>query len=562
MSIKQKMLKLAGFLLAAILLTTNLAACNGPSNPGGDSDNETGTAQGTNEPGNGTDDNSEDPGQDSNFNAEGLPIVNEKQVITVLTTRWGSMGDSFAQNQWLIDLETNTNVSPEWQVQSLNDWGEQKAIMLNSQELPEVILGSQTFSDTDIQNNLDFFLDLTELIDNYMPNLKTAFSEVPQMESDSTFTDGKIYSLPRKLPARPITCNQPIINKTWLDNLNLEIPTTIDELTDVLRAFKEEDANGNGDPNDELPISGAKGLSMDLLNPFGITDLNGRKMLVNDDGSLTYYPTAEAYKDGLKWLHELYQDGIIDPESFTQDNTMQDGKRKNDAVSLVGFDYAWTHDALFGKWSDEYIAIAPIKGPDGKQYTGGDINGVSSIVRNELLITNNAEHPEVIARWADQFYTGEASIQNFWGAIGTVISRNDDGTFTLNDPPEGTSADAWYWDQSLRDFGPKYVSDDFQEKIKLSPESGDGLKMEISKLGDDFVTTPYPNVMFTNDEVEDLTVLITDIDKYVEVTRAEWITNGGIDEGWDAYIEQLNLMDLDKLIQIYTDAYERQSSEN
>lgn len=86
-----------------------------------------------------------------------------------------------------------------------------------------------------------------------------------------------------------------------------------------------------------------------------------------------------------------------------------------------------------------------------------------NLARNELLITSSCAVPEVAARWADQFYTNEASIQNFWGAIGTVIEKNDDGTYTLMDPPAGTSADAWYWDQSLRDFGPKYVSPPFEK---------------------------------------------------------------------------------------------------
>ena len=236
---------------------------------------------------------------------------------------------------------------------------------------------------------------------------------------------------------------------------------------------------------------------------------------------------------------------------------MQDGKRKNEAAPLVGFDYAWTPDSLFGQWSSQYIALAPIKGPDGKQYAAGDSNGISSIVRNEAEITTFCEKPEVAARWLDQFYTGEASIQNFWGAIGTVISENSDGTYTLNDPPQGTSADAWYWDQSLRDFGPKYVSSEFQKKISLSPVSGDGLKMELSKLGDASITTPYPSVMFTAEESEELSSLSADINKYVDTTRADWVTNGGIDEGWDAYIKQLKDMGLDDMIKIYTDAYTR-----
>lgn len=540
---KQQVKRSAGIVLAASMLVTLASGCGSQGSSSGNA--PTGTASPT------------PSAQAGSFNSTGLPIVNEPVTLKILTTRWGSMGDSFAQNTWLVDLEKSTNVKPEWQVQSLNDWGEQKSILLASQDLPDVIIGSQTFSDTDILNNASLFLDLTGLIEEYMPNLSQAMEEVPELRSIVTFTDGKIYSLPRKLPARPQTCNQPIINKTWLDNLGLAIPTTLDELTAVLKAFKDGDANGNGNPDDEYPISGSKGLPMDLLNPFGITDLNGSHMMINADGSLVYYPIIENYKEGLKWLNELYQQGIIDAESFTQDSTMQDGKRKNEAAPLVGFDYAWTPDSLFGQWSSQYIALAPIKGPDGKQYAAGDSNGISSIVRNEAEITTFCEKPEVAARWLDQFYTGEASIQNFWGAIGTVISENNDGTYTLNDPPQGTSADAWYWDQSLRDFGPKYVSSEFQKKISLSPVSGDGLKMELSKLGDASITTPYPSVMFTAEESEELSSLSADINKYVDTTRADWVTNGGIDEGWDAYIKQLKDMGLDDMIKIYTDAYTR-----
>lgn len=504
-----------------------------------------------------TDSETAEGSTDSNFNETGMPIVDEPITLTVLTTRWGNMGDSFKENEFLKKLEEESNVKIEWQVQSLNDWSEQKGIMLASGELPDIIFGFQTFNDADIMNNLELFLPLDDLVENYMPNYKKALEEMPDLKKIATFPDGKMYSLSKNLPLRPVSCNQPIINKKWLDNLGLDVPTTIDELYNVLKAFKEQDANGNGDPNDEIPISGADGLSMDLLNPFGITDITGYKMMVNEDSTLTYYPTSEAYKEGIKWLHKLYSEGIIDPEVFTQDDTMLSAKRQDPNVSRVGFEYAWTPDSNFGQWSSEYEVIAPIKGSDGKQYTGGDPNGVSSIMRNEVLITKFCKYPEIAARWIDEFYTGEASIQNFWGGIGTVITKHDDGTYTLNDPPEGTSADSWYWDSSLRDFGPKYISKDFEQKIKLSPTSGDGLKVELSKIAESTVTTPYPNVMFTNEENEERPTLTTDIDKYVEGTRALWITEGGVDEGWDDYIKQLNDMGLERLIQIYTDAYER-----
>lgn len=497
--------------------------------------------------------------ENSNFNKEGLPIVNEPVTLTVLTTRWGNMGDSFTDNQFIKDLETKTNVKIEWQVQSLSDWGEQKGILLAGGDLPDIIIGNKTFEDTDVINNLEMFLPVNDLVDKYMPNYKKALTDMPDLKKTVTYLDGKMYSMGKNLPCRPVVCNQPIINKAWLDRLGLEEPTTIEELYTVLKAFKEQDANGNGDPNDEVPITGSKGLSMDLLNPFGITDINGAMMLVDEDDSLTFYPTSEQYKEGIKWLNKLYTEGIIDPETFTQDDTMALGKNQDPNVSRVGFSYNWIPDAVYGQWKDEYIALAPIAGPDGKRYAGGDKNGISAIERNEALITKNCKYPEIAARWLDEFYTGEASIQNFWGAIGTVISKNEDGTYTLNNPPEGTSADGWYWDQSLRDFGPKYVSADFQEKIKLSPESGDGLKLELSKLGEEYITRTYPKVMLSAEEIEELATLETDINKFIDVTRADWVINGNVDEGWNTYVKKLNEMGLERLIEIRTDAMERYS---
>lgn len=72
-----------------------------------------------------------------------------------------------------------------------------------------------------------------------------------------TNPDGHIYTLPGKKPLRPKGCDTPFINKAWLDRLGLEIPTTVDEWYEVLKAFKEQDANGNGDPNDEIPLTAA-----------------------------------------------------------------------------------------------------------------------------------------------------------------------------------------------------------------------------------------------------------------------------------------------------------------
>jgi len=531
---------MSGLVLVSVLGTAVLTGCSSDSGEKNTASNDAGKSSAS--------------ASNDNFHPEGLPIVDKTVTLNALTIRWGNMGDSFAKNAWLQELEKNSNVKINWQVISNTDWETQKSVMLASGKMPDIIVGDMAFGDADIMNNLSLFRPLDDYIDQYMPNLKAAMAEMPDLKKLSTFPDGKVYSLPARLPSRPYSSIQPVINKAWLDKLGLKEPETLDDLYKVLKAFKEQDPNDNG-VLDEIPYSDTKDVDMNLFAPFGITDIRNNHMMLKD-GKLEYIPTSDAYKAGIAWVNKLYSEGLIDKETFTQDNTMLTAKRQNPDAALVGFSYQWTPDAVFGPWSKQYVTIAPISGPDGKKYQVGDPNGLS-FRRNELLITTACKYPEIAARWADQFYTGEASIQNFWGAIGTSISKNDDGTYSLMDPPEGTSADAWYWDSSLRDFGPKYVSPEFEKKIKLDPATGDGLKLQLDNLGKDYVTQPFPDVMYTVEEYEEMPTLTTDIESYIKSTRAKWITQGGIDEEWDSYVKQLNDMGLQKLIQIYSDAYDR-----
>jgi putative aldouronate transport system substrate-binding protein len=494
------------------------------------------------------------PAAEIGFHETGLPIVDTPIKLKAITMRWGSMGNTFESNAFLRQLEQDSNVDIVWEVKSSSDWNEQKSLLFASRDMPDIAIGNQTFTTTDISSNRDYFIPLDGLIDAYMPNLKAAFAETPELRRACTAPDGKIYTLPARLPARPITRNMLIINKAWLDRLGLAEPQTLDELYQVLKAFKEQDANGNGDPNDEIPCT--DGYGMDFLTPFGILDCNETNLMIKD-GKVVDIRAIPEYREGIAFMARLYADGLLDPEMFTQDDTMRNGKYQSPGVSRVGMSFQWTPDAVFGAWSGEYIALAPLIGPDGKRYAQGDPNGVWAISGNEMAITTACAYPEAAARWADQFYTNEAAIQNFWGPIGVVIKANSDGTYELNTPPAGTSADAWYWDQSLRDFGPGYASPAFESMLKLNPESGDGFKLEIDRLSREYVSPPFPRISYTADELDELAILSSDIASYMDRSRSKWITEGGVAEEWEAYMAQLNRMGLERYLAIHEAAYRR-----
>ena len=332
----------------------------------------------------------------------------------------------------------------------------------------------------------------------------------------------------------------------------------MDEWYEVLKAFKEKDPNGNG-VADEIPLTGsAKQNLFDwirYINPWGITDSLEENYLALDQETEkpVFIPADERYKEAVAFFHKLYEEGIMDPEFITQDGSMSGAKMKNEEVALVGTGITWEVTSGTQPHQDEYVPMPPLAGPNGDRYIRGNDQTIT-YSRNEFTITTACEHPEVAMRWADHFATDDISVQSYWGPYGVVLEKQDDGTITFLDPPEGKTGDQWYWEISPRDHGPKYVSPEFEEKIILPEDSGDGAKLKEDEIMKEFVAKPYPLVNYTSEQAEEISSLTVDIYKYVNESWANWIVNGGIEEQWDAYVDQLNKMGLERLMEIYQEA--------
>ena len=128
--------------------------------------------------------------------------------------------------------------------------------MLAAGDTPDLIIGVNAITDSDLATFRTLFEDLSDDMDA-LPNVQAMFEEVDGAEAMATQADGAVYALPSWKEFWPQAITRQYINQQWLDNLGLEMPTNWDELFDVLVAFKEEDANGNGDPNDEIPFDWA-----------------------------------------------------------------------------------------------------------------------------------------------------------------------------------------------------------------------------------------------------------------------------------------------------------------
>lgn len=521
--------KLAAVLTAIAIASVSLAACGGTSAATGDSA--------------GNDSQTEDTSGSG------------KTAYNVASVRWADWGENYhtgfpdaAAEEAGIDIEWNTIIN--------SDWTDKKAVMMASGDLPDAFMGSICFTESDIMSNLASFIALDDYVDEYMPNFKKAMEEDATMKALAYSSDGHIYGLPAKKPCRPVIANQLFINQTWLDNLGLSMPDTYDEFVDVLRAFKEQDANGNGDPDDEIPYGkGYADSVMFFCLPFGTTiGADNTFTMTVKNGNPVFIPTSDEYKAGINAMSHAYSEGLIDQEIFTEDDSMRDAKLMAE-TPVVGCAPGWTADATFGANADQYAALPALKGPDGERYVSSDPEHWN-YGRYELVVTKSCDNPAPLLAWADKFYTEDASIQNYYGSFGVGVEKNDDGTYNVLEPNDGNSADTFAWINSLRDFGPKYIGDDFNSKVIYLGENGDAAKLALDEDMREYAKDAYPNVSYTVEQLNTLATLYADIETYVSSSQAAWITGGGVDAQWAGYLEQLKAMGYDDFMKIQEDAYE------
>ena len=550
--------KWMSLLLAAAMASGMLTGCGSGGSDAAEDSKESGAAQQSGEQSAGQ----ADKGGDT---SDGGDSQEERPTFKIVTVRWdGNWPTDFLSQGFMKEMEEKAGINIEWEIYSYADWGEQRSLLLASEDLPDAFLGSITLTASDIAMNREYFVDLTDKIGD-MPNLTKAMEADPVLRAICTDREGKIYSLPKRLAMRPkVNGDVAYINRDWLERLNLEAPKTIEELTNVLLKFKEEDAAGDGDPDNEFPIPGDSGAPLfddlrHVLSPFGtMVSRDGNWMGLNNDGEPVFVPAQENYKEAVKWMRSLWEQGIVDPERFTQDGSTRQAKQQAEGGSQVGLVFGWTADSQVGMNVDQFEVLEAVEGWNGIHYLESTTDYLD-VTDRELVITKNCKDPDALLRWADNFYTDLPSLQMTYGEIGVAITDNGDGTYSVDRPTDGTSMDTFAWCHSLRDFGPKWMNPAFEENVILPVEEGDGVKRAEDAVNEQYVTLDrnvgLPMVHYTDEELERLTTISSDISPYVDAQYSHWVVDGGIEEEWDAYIEKLKEMGLDEYVEIQKAAF-------
>ena len=482
--------------------------------------------------------------------------------------------------KWLQAMEDAAGVDVEWEVIRA-DWDTVKSTRFASGDIPDLVFNGTIDSDYTQYNGL--FADLTQYINaTDTPNIQAMFDEQPDTKILATTPEGQIYGLPKFQGKWPATNTVMFINKTWLDNLGLQVPTTYTELENVLEQFKEKDANGNGDPNDEIPLdynayggndaffNSAYSLT-NLIGSLGIQTTDwGTDAYFAEDGKVKNYAVDERYKLFMKYIAELYSKGLINQNALTNDysafQSLSRGDESGNAV--VGCVFGWEETDKFGnKLASQYVPVPAltydINGKAGtydtrwrNDYTGLNMSG------NRVCISAKCKNIPAAMKFLDQFYDASNSVQVLFGGIPDgCVEKTGDNSFKVCDPLDSSvDAGTWKWTNAFADNGPMYIRKDTE--IAMAPDMTNALKereVYTDTLAKATQSDTYPQMFmkYSADDLNTMAVTQANITSIVDNQWSLWMTGEqDIDSTWDAYVQSVKDAGLDQILQIRQKAFD------
>lgn len=542
--------RLLALLLIAIVALPVFAGCGIPSAQPSAADNSSSQAAGASQ-----------ESTSVNFNQTGFPIVNEQVEKNFMLRKPAHIADP-NEMITLKHYEEMTNVKVIWDVVSADGFAERVNLVMASNTMPDAIIkGVPDITKTSADGSI---IDLTDLIEQYSVGIKQLYEQYPAAREASYAPNGKIYAIPSINTLDPNrTAHRNLwLNKKWMDNLGLTVPETLDEFLDVLRAFRDQDANKNGDSTDEIPyvveFSGDRTPRIDVFAcSFGIVPnmgyyANGSSYLQIKDDKAEIYSVTDTYKELLQLMNLMWTEKLIDNAIFTQTSDVALSKFNSDVSGSFGL----SSDDLWSEYSDDYIPLAPpkIEGIDPVIALGSNHGG------NSMVITKADETPEITLRWIDYFYTDEGS--RFIGGLseqleGETCQKLEDGSYAYSDDilnsPKGVSMAVGAM-CPLPGGGFPYWRNENNSNFIYSQK----VRESVSVYEPYYQKTPsYAYPVFSVEDSEKVNDIRRDLDVYMGECQAKFITGELSFDKWDEYVGTCEKMKVRELETYFQAAYDR-----
>lgn len=529
-----------------------------------------------------------------------FPLENE---ITLTAFVLGMTGGVDYTNNYVTQwIKEKTNINLDFVAAVSGSDGETKLNMMiySGEKLPDIFIATG-WSKAECQSYGSEGIIIP--LNKYLADAKVWNDlnvSCPAREGDLTMTDGNIYSYGNLGECFHCTHQARMwIYQPWVDSLNGGVlPTTTDELYDFLVKVKTMDPNGNGKA-DEIPVSGyLDGWATDPFVFLSNAFLQNNNFISNtnpviaggfvvDNGTIKYNLLTDEYREALRYMNKLYAEGLLDSQTYTQTSDQCNATLENEEhlVALMGGgampenDNMWVR--LEGDWQD-WTLLPPLKGPEGVQYA---YTGLNTYYNNCCgVISADCEYPEIAVQLFDLLASEEGTNVQSYGIEGIQWRWTNEGVNLVGGTPvyeklivehtldDGTIDFAAYgydcadstWDSDAS-IGGRTIKSREEEGIVGDPLMYSESILQMAAI----VYDPYsydlasivPNMPYTEEQSKKISEYAVSVGAYANSATIRFITGDlNIDTDWEAYLNEMDKMDVEGYIAIMQEAYDSYSA--
>lgn len=377
----------------------------------------------------------------------------EEEPVEIRITRPLYFGDASEnldlKEEWMQMVEEKYGVKVSVNYLPRNEYTSKINLLMTSESVDGLV---GVFSTNEILNYKD--MGVIEPIGTYLENNET-WKSMPEDMQNLYLFDGELWGLPAGYSSNLFTRT---VRKDWLDNLGMEVPTNLDELYEMAYAFTYDDPDGNGvDDTYGLTASGTWNLQ-DIFQAFGA------RLDSSGSGSIAYDPIENCWVDSmlkpemvdcLTYLNKMYEEGLLDPELFTNSGS---NMREKFWAGEYGSTFYWL--GFSGESAPYLTKITPDVEFAEISYLKGnidhDINCAWYSTVPYVMVADTPDADKMVQEFVDLALGSQESHFDFaYGIEGKTYRVDGNTVYTLVDPDTDTPMTT----PSLTTYIPAYYDD-------------------------------------------------------------------------------------------------------
>lgn len=405
------------------------------------------------------------------------------------------------------------------------------------------------------------FMDMTEYIENYMPNYNNV---IDNSVWGGEYVRGKLvdqetgmYFYVNTIADASYVMNGTSMRGDWLEEQGLSVPTTIEELENVMEVFKTE-----------YDLDNVLMVNSENYNTLFTASLNFTTDYYCRDGEVIYGYTTDEYRELMTRMNDWYNRGFFDSGFITRTGNPKDA----DTLELIAtggtgvFETSVTiWSTLFDSTNDpdfDLAAVPVIVDPEDGQQHFQDLGQIGS---GTVSFFADNQHPEICAQWLDFLYTDYASDLMAYGIEGESFTYDESGKPQWNMDKLNEMAEAnGYSASTIAEFyyGIKGNFVTLSQQDALWAFYDDAQIEAIGMFGDQSNWGDYwgLDVTLTTEENTTISTVNTDIRTFISEQSMKFITGETditSDAAWESFKQGIADLGQQTVQEIYEAAYQR-----